>query len=63
MDLGRFSPYFRLSSGILGTLPWEKVEEIRLRCGRPVEIVLHDGILVGRAGSACRSTEARPCPL
>jgi stage III sporulation protein AA len=35
-----FPPQLR---GCLGALPWERVEEIRLRGGRPVEIVLHDG--------------------
>jgi stage III sporulation protein AA len=43
-DIGQllsiFPPQLR---GLLGALPWERVEEIRLRGGRPVEIVLHDG--------------------
>lgn len=44
LDVGQlltiFPPQLR---GLVGNLPWERVEEIRLRGGRPVEIVLHDG--------------------
>ena len=44
-------------------MPWEKVEEIRLRCGRPVEIVLHDGDLwLGERGS-CLQIQLKPAPL
>ena len=63
MDLGQllaiFPPQLR---GILGTLPWEKVEEIRLRCGRPVEIALHEGELwLGERGELLADpTEAPP---
>ena len=57
------SPYFP-SARDLRHLAVEKVEEIRLRCGRPVEIVLHEGICGWASGGELLADQLKPpCPL
>ncbi len=56
--LAVFPPQLR---GLVAALPWERVEELRLRAGRPVEIVLHDGdCWLGGQGELLPDAKAAP---